>query len=100
MSMTDKPIDLDLHRGMAAQKATDLRRLLAEVKDNEKALRTRQDELEAHLIAAPAANWQEASEKARYLLNLFAATLAAEDPRKQRLIAAVLADFDRLGGEL
>jgi len=98
--MTDNPIDLDLHRGMAAQKATDLRRLLAEVKANEKALRTRQDELEAHLIAAPAANWQEASEKARYLLNLFAATLTAQDPRRQKLIAAVLADFDRLGGEL
>jgi hypothetical protein len=99
MSMNDKPIDLDRHRGMAAQKATDLRRLLAEVKANETALRTRQDELEAHLIAAPAANWQEAAEKARYLLNLFAATLAAQDPRRQKLIAAVLADFDRLGGE-
>jgi hypothetical protein len=98
--MTDNPIDLDLHRGMAAQKATDLRRLLAEVKANEEALRTRQDELEAHLIAAPAANWQEASEKARYLLNLFAVTLAAQDPRRQRLISAVLADFDRLGDEL
>ena len=34
--MTDKPIDLDQHRGMAAQKATDLRRLLAEVESNEK----------------------------------------------------------------
>jgi hypothetical protein len=98
--MTDKPIDLDRHRGMAAQKATDLRRLLAEVQANENTLRLRQDELEAHLIAAPAANWLEASEKARYLLNLFAATLAAQDPRRQTLIAAVLADFDRLGGEL
>jgi hypothetical protein len=29
--MTDKTIDLDQHRGMAAQKATDLRRLLADV---------------------------------------------------------------------
>jgi hypothetical protein len=85
---------------MAAQKATDLRRLLAEVQANENTLRLRQDELEAHLIAAPAANWLEASEKARYLLNLFAATLAAQDPRRQTLIAAVLADFDRLGGEL
>ena len=98
--MTDKPIDLDRHRGMAAQKATDLRRLLAEVQANENTLRLRQYELEAHLIAAPAANWLEASEKARYLLNLFAATLAAQDPRRQTLIAAVLADFDRLGGEL
>jgi hypothetical protein len=37
--MTDKTVDLDQHRGMAAQKATDLRRLLAEVAANERALR-------------------------------------------------------------
>jgi hypothetical protein len=97
--MTDKPVDLDQHRGMAAQKATDLRRLLAEVEVNEKALRQRQDELEEHLVASPAANWHEASEKARYLLNLFAASLAAQDPRKQRLVAAVLSDFKRLDRE-
>jgi hypothetical protein len=94
--MTDKPVDLDHHRGMAAQKATDLRRLLAEVEANEKALRMRQDELESHLVAAPAENWHQAAEKATYLLNLFAATLAAQDPRRQTLIAAVLADFKRL----
>jgi hypothetical protein len=97
--MTDKTIDLDQHRGMAAQKATKLRRLLADVDANEKALRGRQDELEAHLLAAPATNWHEAADKARYLLNLFAATLAAEDPRRQRLIAAVLADFGRLSDQ-
>jgi len=97
--MTDRTIDLDQRRGMAAQKATDLRRLLAEVEANEKALRLRQDELETHLLAAPAANWHEAAEKARYLLNLFAATIAAQDPRRQRLIAAVIADFKRLSGE-
>lgn len=97
--MTDKTIDLDQHRGMAAQKATKLRRLLADVDANEKALRGRQDELEAHLLAAPATNWHEAADKARYLLNLFAATLAAEDPRRQKLIAAVLADFDRLSDQ-
>ncbi len=97
--MTDKAIELDEHRGMAAQKATDLRRLLADVEANEAALRLRQDELESHLIAAPAANWEEAAEKARYLLNLFAATLSAQDPRRQTLIAAVLADFQRLSAE-
>jgi len=97
--MTDKPIDLDQHRGMAAQKATKLRRLLADVEANEKTLRIRQEELESHLLAAPATNWPEAAEKARYLLNLFSATLAAEDPRRQKLIAAVLADFDRLSDE-
>ena len=97
--MTDKTIDLDRHRGMAAQKATDLRRLLADVEANETQLRQRQDELEAHLLAAPAANWHEAADKARYLLKLFAATLAAQDPRRQMMIAAVLADFKRLAGE-
>jgi hypothetical protein len=97
--MTDKPIDLDQHRGMSAQKATGLRRLLAEVESNEKSLRLRQDELETQLLSAPAANWHDAAEKARYLLNLFAATLGAQDPRRQKLIAAVLADFKRLSGE-
>jgi hypothetical protein len=98
--MTDKTIDLDRHRGMAAQKATELRRLLTDVETNEKALRLRQDELEAHLLAAPAADWHDAADKARYLLNLFAATLAAQDPRRQQLIAAVLTDFKRLSGEV
>jgi len=97
--MTTNTIDLDQHRGMAAQKATGLRRLLAEVEANEKLLRLRQDELESQLLAAPAADWHEAAEKARYLLNLFAATLSARDPRRQKLIAAVIADFRRLSGE-
>jgi hypothetical protein len=97
--MTDRTIDLDHHRGMAAQKATDLRRLLSEVEANEKALRVRQDELETHLIAAPAASWHEAAEKARYLLNLFSASLTAQDPRRKTLVAAVLADFARLSEE-
>jgi hypothetical protein len=97
--MTDKTIDLDQRRGMAAQKATKLRRLLAEVEANERALRQRQDELESHLVAAPAASWHEAAEKARYLLKLFSATPAAEDPRRQKLIAAVLDDFRRLSPE-
>jgi hypothetical protein len=95
-AMTDKTIDLDQRRGMAAQKATELRRLLADVQAKDKELRRRQDELEAHLVAAPAANWQEAAEKASYLLNLFAVTVAAQDPRRQKLIAAVLVDFEQL----
>ncbi len=96
--MTDKTVDLDQHRGMAAQKTTELRRLLADVEANEKVLRLRQEELETQLLAAPATNWQEAADKARYLLNLFAGTAAAQDPRRQKLIAAVLADFTRLTG--
>jgi hypothetical protein len=94
--MTDKAVDLDQHRGMAAQRATDLRRLLAEVAANERALRATQDELEAQLVAAPAANWQEAADKVRYLLSVFATTPSGQDPRKRTLIQAVLDDFSRL----
>ena len=97
--MDDRPVDLDQHRGMAAQKATELRRLVSEVEANERALRQRQDELEAQLAAAPAANWREAAEKARYLIGLFAATPNAQDPRRQTLIEAVLHDFERLSHE-
>ena len=84
---------------MAAQKATELRRLVSEVEDNERALRQRQDELEIQLVAAPAADWREAAEKARYLIGLFASTPIAQDPRRQTLIAAVLRDFERLSRE-
>lgn len=97
--MADKPVDLDRHRGMAAQKATDLRRLLSEVEINSKSLRRRQEELETQLAAAPAASWPEAAEKARYLLGLFVATLPPEDTRRHTLVAAVLEDFDRLARE-
>jgi hypothetical protein len=97
--MTDRTIELDEHRGMMAQKATELRRLLAEVEADERALRLRQEELEAHLIAAPSLSWCDAAEKVRYLLKLFAATPAAQDPRRQRLIANVLDDFTRLSSQ-
>ncbi len=98
--MTDTTIDLDKHRGMAAQKATELRRLLAEVREDEHALRARQEALEEQLIAAPAVTWEDASEKARYLLSLFASSLAGQDPRRKQLIVAVLDDFTRLSREM
>jgi hypothetical protein len=94
--MTDLPINLDRRRGMVAQKLTQIRRLLAEVEANEQALRERQEELEAKLLAAPATSWTEAAEKARYLLKLFAGTTIGQDPRRQKLIANVVDDFERL----
>lgn len=97
--MTEKTIDLDQHRGMTAQKQTKLRRLHTEVREQRDALRTRQVALEEQLVAAPAESWEDAAEKARYLLNLFAASIDAQDPRRQKLIAAVLDDFERLCGE-
>ena len=75
----------------------DFRRLLAEVAANEQALRATQAELEARLAAAPASNWQEAADKAAIFLP--SGALVAQDPRRQQLIAAVLAHFDRLSCE-
>jgi hypothetical protein len=94
--MDHDPIELDQRRGLAAQKATGSRRLMAQVEANERALRQRRDELESHLIAAPAANWPEAAEKARYIIHLYAATLGAGDTQRHTLVAAVLADLARL----
>ncbi len=96
----DDPITLDQHRGMAAQKATEIRRLLAEVAADQVKLRLREAELEKFLSAAPAQTWLEAAEKARYLITLFAATPSARDPRRQKLVASVLDDLDRLSGKL
>src|SRR6266576_500074 len=94
--MTDKTIDLDAHRGMAAQHATDLRRMAAEVEADREGLRRRQEELEERLLAHPAEDWPQAADKARYLLGLFEAASGRGDARLKSLIAAVVADFDRL----
>lgn len=97
--MQHDPIVLDEHRGMAAQEATEIRRRLAEVEADQTALRQRRTELEKFLLAAPARTWLEAADKARYLIGLLATTSAARDPRRQKLIAAVLDDFGRLSSE-
>jgi hypothetical protein len=97
--VSDKPLDLDSHRGMAAQKATDMRRILADVENNAKDLRDRQGILENQLLSAPAASWPEAAAKARYVLNLYAGGLPLSDTRHRDLVVAVLADFARLSDE-
>jgi hypothetical protein len=97
--MSDKPLDLDKHRGIAAQKATDIRRALAEVENHARDLRERQGVLEQDLLSVPAASWPEAVAKARYILNLYAASLAPADTHHRDLVAAVFADFARLSRE-
>ncbi|WP_035701097.1 hypothetical protein [Bradyrhizobium genomosp. I (2014)] len=97
--MTDHPVDLDKHRGMAAQKATDLRRALVDVEAHVRELREREAELEHCMMTVPAASWPEAAVKARHLLNLYAASLPAEDTRHRALVASLLDDFVRLSGE-
>jgi hypothetical protein len=97
--VTEETTKLDQHRGMRAQKATELRRLRIEVENEHAALKARQEELERFFLAAPSENWSEAIEKTRYLLGLFALTSAAQDPRRQELIKRLQADFDRLLSE-
>jgi hypothetical protein len=97
--MKRDPAVLDEHRGMAAQKATEIRRHLAEVEAQQAALQQRQAELEKFLLAAPSVTWEAAAEKARYLITLFADTPAGRDPRRRKIIAGVLEDFERLAAE-
>lgn len=96
-TVTDNPVELDEHRGMAAQKATEIRRQhLQQFQADQAALRRRQEELEQLLLAAPAETWPEAAAKAQYLIQLFAATAEAQDPRRKELIAHALDDLNRL----
>src|SRR5438067_13555346 len=91
--MTDNPVELDEHRGLAAQKSTEIRRRLHEVQADQAALRRRQEEFECHALAAPPTTWAEAATEARYLILLFAERSEARNPRRQQLIAKVLDDL-------
>jgi len=55
--VSETPIDLDKHRGISAQKATDIRRAIAEVEANATLLRERQGAVETELLSIPAATW-------------------------------------------
>jgi hypothetical protein len=94
--MTKEPVELDEHRGMNAQKDTEIRRRLHEVQIDQAALHERQADLEKFLIDAPAKSLPEVGAKARYVILLFARTAEAQDARRQKLIAGVLDDLARL----
>lgn len=94
--LTNQAIQLDKRRGDADRQAIELRRLVLAVEADRDAMKSRQEELETQLIAAPGASWGEAAEKARYLIGLLAGTTAGRDPRRKKLIANTLEDFRRL----
>jgi hypothetical protein len=98
--MSDEPVELDSHRGMAAQKATGIRRMLADAESHAATLRDRQLLIETQLLDVPAGSWPEAAAKARYVLNLYATTLGVQDARHRDLVASVLADFTRLDSDI
>jgi hypothetical protein len=72
---------------------------LAEVEKHARDLRDRQAVVEDQLLSIPASSWPEAVAKARYILNLYAASLTPEDSRHRDLVTAVLEDFARLARE-
>jgi hypothetical protein len=79
--VTEKPIDLDQRRGLSAQRATESRRLISKVEAHEARLHRLRAEAEQQFLALPAATWEEAGVKAKYLLRLYAETLAGGDAR-------------------
>ena len=94
--MDGDPVELDEHRGMAAQKSTEIRRRSHEVQADHAALRDRQEEFEREAMTGPSTTWAEAAARARYLIQLYAATPEGRDPRRQELIMKVLEDLTRL----
>jgi hypothetical protein len=95
--MNDRPVDLDEHRGMAGKKATrDRREQLTRFQDDQAAVLVRQNEMENFLLAQSAETWPEAAAKARYLIQLFADTPEAQDPRRKLIITTTLEDLERL----
>ena len=94
--MDDKTVDLDTRRGAIAQKATELRRLIREVVEDQEDLRDRRKRLEELMISAPAADWKAVAEKVRYVFSLFHQATEDPDERRPKLMANILADMDRL----
>src|SRR4029453_13709781 len=97
--VTDTPIELDKHRGMAAQKATDIRRVIADVEANAKLLRDKQGVVEIEILAAPPPSWPGAGPKGLFVLTLFPPGLPATDPHPRALVSGVLAALPRLSKE-
>ena len=96
--MNDTPIELDLRRGMAAQKETEERRTLSGVRADQAELELRQRAFEESLEANPARTQQEAAAKAIYLLKLYGATQEGQTPLRARLIARSVEELNRLSG--
>ena len=94
--MKDVPVELDRHRGIAAQKSTEVRRRKQKVRADQDAIRARQEEFEKHSLALPARTFRDVAVKAAYLLELYAATTDASDPRRQLLIARVREELSKL----
>lgn len=81
---------------MAAQKAPDIRRVVAEVEANASCEKNRGW---SNFSSVAAETWPEVVAKARYVLNLYLAILSSSDTHHRDLVTTVLADLTRPGGE-
>ena len=97
--MSDQPLDLDKHRGMAAKNRPTYG-VLADVENNARDLRDRQGGARKPTSVGsgcfPAGSGRQGT---LHLLNLYATGLAPTDTRHRDLRAPVFADFARLSKE-
>lgn len=94
--MTDDPVELDERRGMAAQKATGIRRQrLRALLTGQATARRREEELE-RLLDTPTDTLPAVAAKVQHLMELFADTKEAQDPRRKKLMAQALDGLTRL----
>ncbi|MBB4305607.1 hypothetical protein GGD81_004688 [Rhodobium orientis] len=95
--MTDRPIDLDTWRTKEGKLEIDMRRkaVTTHASPDEEADSV-SAQIDAATLAEPARTWIEATKEVRFLLELYAATPEAEDPRLHKLIQRALSDLARL----
>ena len=86
--MTDKTIDLDRRPEWKLRKQPICAGCWPRRKPTNAPCAFARTSWKARLAGAPAASWEEAAEKARYVLGRYAATLTAEDTRRRTLVAA------------
>lgn len=97
--MPPDSIDLDGRRSDSDKQATEIRRRLDDVRQDQNRLEQRLREFESYIIAGPAGNWPEAAAKAQYLIQLLADSYGVRDPRQRALIESVFQDFAFLTGD-
>jgi len=93
--MPNAPIDLDRYRDSEARTTASQRRrrCLDSFRTDQASLERAQIAFEDDLMATPAQTWPLAAAKAQYLIQLFAATPQASDPRCRQFIEQTLDDL-------
>lgn len=96
--MTDKPVNLDIHRSADRQIAVEFRRYESSTcnPDNLSKAPARDAALQSQMLAGPADSWSDIARKASFLLDRYATSSDAQDMRVQILIKRVLCDIARL----